>query len=61
MFCCKGMRLANYLIGKGANLVRIDCNHEKKGFLVFIFEDNNIIAKGLESWKNDKNTYDNSK
>lgn len=54
MFCCKGMNLANYLIDKGATLVRIDSNHEKKGFLVFIFEDDEFVKIGLENWKKEK-------
>lgn len=57
MFCCKGMRLANFLIENGSKLVRIDCNHEKKGFLVFIFKDDETIGTSLEKWKEAKDTY----
>ena len=57
MFCCRGKRLANYLIEHGSKIVRIDCDQKAKGFLVFIFEDDDSIKKNMEIWKKDKETY----
>ncbi|MDD4805111.1 MAG: hypothetical protein PHN69_08290 [Candidatus Pacebacteria bacterium] len=57
MFCCRGKRLANYLIEHGSKIVRIDCDQKAKGFLVFIFEDDDSIKKNLKQWEVDKKTY----
>lgn len=57
MFCCKGKRLANYLLEHDCKLVRIDCDQKSKGFLVFIFERNKSLDSTLDSWKYDKSTY----
>lgn len=57
LFCCKGKRLANYLIEHNCKIVRIDCDQKNKGFLVFIFEDNDNVKLALESWKTDSKTY----
>lgn len=57
MFCCKGMRLANYLIEKGAKLIRVDRNYMNRNFLVFIFQDDDTVTKALETWKHDKDLY----
>ena len=57
MFCCRGKRLANYLIEHGSKIVRIDCDQINKGFLVFIFEKDESIKKNLKQWEIDKNTY----
>lgn len=57
MFCCRGKRLANYLIEHGSKIVRIDCDQKAKGFLVFIFEDDESIKNNLQKWQKDKETY----
>ena len=57
MFCCRGKRLANYLIEHGSKIVRIDCDQKAKGFLVFIFENDESIEKNLQKWRKDKETY----
>ena len=59
MFCCKGKRLANYLIEHGSKIIRIDCDQKskEKGFLLFIFERDETIDKNLKQWETDKNTY----
>ena len=56
-FVCKGKRLANYLIEHGSPVIRIDTDQQNKGFLVFIFEKNQLLEDNLQSWTNDKNTY----
>ena len=57
MFLCKGKRLANYLIEHGSPVVKIDTDKESKGFLVFLFEKNDLLDKNLQSWNKDKDTY----
>lgn len=57
MFVCKGKRLANYLIEHGSPVVRIDTDNNTKGFLVFLFENNELLNKNLQSWSMDKDTY----
>lgn len=57
MFLCKGKRLANYLIEHGSPVVKIDTDKESKGFLVFLFEKNDLLDKNLRSWNKDKETY----
>lgn len=56
-FICKGKRLANYLIEHGSPVIRIDTDQQNKGFLIFIFERNQLLEDNLQSWTNDKNTY----
>lgn len=56
-FCCKGKRLANYLLDHECKLIRIDCDQKSKGFLVFIFEINDLLKNALNSWKVDRKTY----
>ena len=56
-FCCKGKRLANYLIDHNCRIIRIDCDQKSKGFLVFIFEKNKQLSDTLQSWETDKATY----
>ena len=56
-FCCKGKRLANYLLDHDCKLIRIDCDQKAKGFLVFIFEKSNNLNNALQSWKTDKESY----
>lgn len=56
-FCCKGKRLANYLISHGSKLIRVDNDQKSKGFLVFIFEKDESIERNLEKWELDKNKY----
>ena len=57
LFCCKGKRLANYLLEHNCKLVRIDCDQKSKGFLVFIFEKGQNLQSALQSWKVDRKTY----
>lgn len=57
MFCCKGKRLANFLLAHDCKLVRIDCDQESKGFLVFLFENNESLAIAMEKWQEAKTTY----
>lgn len=57
MFCCKSKRLANYLIENGSKIVRIDCDQKAKGFLVFIFVQDETITKNLKQWEAAKTTY----
>ena len=57
LFCCKGKRLANYLLEHDCKMVRIDCDQKSKGFLVFIFEDDDNVNSALKSWKIDSKTY----
>lgn len=57
LFCCKGKRLANYLLEHDCRLVRIDCDQKSSGFLVFIFEKCENLQNALQTWKSDKETY----
>lgn len=57
IFCCKGKRLANYLLDHHCKLIRIDCDKEAKGYLVFIFIKNRNLNDALQSWKVDKESY----
>gem|GEM_PF-7002534 len=57
MFVCKSKRLANYLIDNGSQLKRIDTDQKSKGFLVFLFEKNELLNKNLGNWRIDKETY----
>ena len=57
LYVCKGKRQANYFLDCGCRLIRIDCDQQSKGFLVFIFEWNDMLDKAMELWKTDKDTY----
>lgn len=57
LFCCKGKRLANYLLEHDCKLIRIDCDQKSDGFLVFIFEKSQYLQEALQSWKIDRETY----
>lgn len=57
LFCCKGKRLANYLLERDCKLVRIDTDQTNKEFLVFIFDKNENFHSAMKSWKIDKKTY----
>ena len=57
LFCCKGKRLANYLLEHDCKLIRIDCDQKSKGFLVFIFVKNQNLNNALQKWKVDNATY----
>lgn len=57
MFVCKSKRLANYLIENGCQLIKIDTDQKSKGFLVFLFNKNEVLSKNLEKWRVDKSTY----
>ena len=57
LYVCKGKRQANYFLDHGCRLLRIDCDQQCKGFLVFIFEWNNELDDAIRTWKVDKDTY----
>ena len=57
LFCCRGKRMANYLLDHNCKLIRIDCDQKSKGFLVFIFEKNQNLEQTLKTWEVDKNIY----
>jgi len=57
MFCCRGKRMANYLLDHNCKLLRIDCDNQSRGFLVFIFKKNDDLEKALKTWIKDKETY----
>lgn len=57
LFCCKGKRLANYLLEHDCRLVRIDCDQKSEGFLVFIFEKSQNLQNALQSWNVDRESY----
>lgn len=57
VFCCKGKRLANYLISNGCKIIRIDNDQRADGYLVFIFVLDEVLKESLEKWKTDRTTY----
>lgn len=57
MFVCKSKRLANYLIENGNQIIRVDTDQKAKGFLVFLFEKNELLNMNLKKWDVDKYTY----
>ena len=54
MFYCKGRKLANYLIEDGMDVMRIESNYKKKGYLIFVFENNTSAPPLLTLWINHK-------
>ena len=57
LFCCKGKRLANYLLEHDCKLVRIDCDQKTDGYLVFLFDKSQSLQDALQTWKVDRETY----
>lgn len=57
LYVCKGKRQANYFLDCGCKLIRIDCDQQSRGFLVFIFERNEILDNAIKTWKIDKEKY----
>ena len=57
LYVCKGKRQANYFLEHGCRLIRIDCDQQSKGFLVFIFEWSKELDDAILLWKVDKTTY----
>lgn len=57
LYVCKGKRQANYFLDCGCRLIRIDCDQQSRGFLVFIFEWNDALSKAIELWRKDKQKY----
>ena len=57
LYVCKGKRQANYFLDCGCRLIRIDCDQQSKGFLVFIFEWNSTLDEAIQLWKINKETY----
>ena len=44
-------------IENGNPLIRIDTDQKSKGFLVFLFEKNDLLNRNLEKWRIDKEEY----
>ena len=44
-------------IENGNQIIRIDTDQRAKGFLVFLFEKNELLNKNLEKWRIDKEKY----
>lgn len=57
LYVCKGKRQANYFLDHGCHLIRIDCDQQSKGFLVFIFEWNRALDDAIQMWTKDKQKY----
>ena len=57
LFVCKGKRQANYFLEHGCRLIRIDCDQQSRGYLVFIFEWNDTLNSALKLWNQDKDVY----
>ena len=57
LYVCKGKRQANYFLEHNCRLIRIDCDQKSKGFLVFIFEWNDVLDEAIRLWNLDKTTY----
>ena len=57
MFCCKGKRLANFLLEHNCKLVRIDCDQKSKGFLVFLFDEGESLNSALNEWETARLSY----
>lgn len=57
MFVCRSKRLANYLIENGNPVIRIDVDHNSKGYLIFLFKKNDLLNINLAQWQTDKNNY----
>lgn len=50
-FTCKGKKLADYLVGHGAALLRTERNN---GTTLFVFENNGAIDELINKWESDK-------
>lgn len=50
-FVCKSITLANYLIEKGSNILRIDKDKNSQNYLVFIFKQDNLLEINLKNFK----------
>jgi hypothetical protein len=50
LFCCKSLRFANFLISKGARLIRIDRDKLVRDRLVFIFQNSELITNCQNEW-----------
>lgn len=57
LYVCKGKRKANYFLEHDCRLIRIDCDQQSKGYLVFIFEWDDTLNRALTLWGKDKDTY----
>ncbi len=57
LYCCRGKRMANYLLDNHCKLVKIDCDKNAKGYLVFLFIKNRNLINALETWQEDKDNY----
>ena len=55
LFCCKGIRLANYLINKKCTIVRVDKDRTRdEQRVVFIFLNDDALSNALNKWKTEK-------
>ena len=52
MFVCRSKRLANYLIENGNPVIRIDIDHNSKGYLIFLFKKKRFIKQKFNAVAN---------
>lgn len=57
LYVCKGKRQANYFLEHGCKLIRIDCDQQSKGYLVFIFKWDDVLNDAIRLWATDKQNY----
>lgn len=50
-FYCRGKLLADYLVGKGAKLIRTESD---EGNIVFIFEKSDSVDAIIDEWESNK-------
>ena len=56
LYVIRGYRLANYLMDKGINMVRVDRNKENKSWLIFLFEDTQKLRSTITKYNYEINT-----
>ena len=54
IFYCKGSKIAQYQIKKGATLLHIQNNTDNDGFNIYVFEKNYLLFDALKQWEKDK-------
>jgi hypothetical protein len=62
LYHIKTRRMANYLMSKGCQMVRIDVNKMdsntlNRHLLMFVFKKDDHLYECVKSWKTDKDTY----
>lgn len=50
MFVCKSISLANFLIEKGCNIIKIDKDKVSANYVVFLFKKTKLLYDSLELW-----------